>query len=353
MSSIIGKERRALRKALCDAFQSYAVLRRMGRDQLNFDLNSRADAGQGMDTAADTLIEMMDEQAGRQGVVHLIEAARAERPDHPALREVERIFMGTADPLGDVFPTQIIADRVNTREGLERVIVDSAGIPSFDTFISRLGVAEYRVCLLSYRLLDGRQVYGTGFLIASDLVMTNNHVIDPARQATMAGSAIKLLFGYRSMESGAARYELKAESWLVTRDEELDYAVIQVQGAPGSDALVTNGTTERGYFKLISETPQSNEPLLILQHPYDMLDGRPATLRLTIGFACDRKEGQPTYVLNHSANTGEGSSGSPVFSGRMDLIALHNWGGPNHNEAIRIGKIKDHLQSTGHGDIQG
>lgn len=351
MASINGKERDALRDALGEAFPSYEVLRRMGRDQLDFDLNQRTHAAAGIETAADELIDEMDSRMGRGGVVRLIEAARAERPTNPALRDVEQVFMHTADPLGDVHPSDAVAEKVATRLGLERVIVDAAGFPSFTDVISRLGSAEYRVCLVDYRLPDGKRICGTGFLVASDLVMTNEHVIRCAMAKSLPGSSIELAFGYRSKETHAVRYKLVDESWLVASDEALDYAILRVQGKPGSDALVSSGSTERGYFKLVNETLQENEPLLILQHPYDELEGSPSPLRLTIGFA--HKQGEPVHVLRHSANTSEGSSGSPVFSGRMDLIALHNWGGPKHNEAIRAGAIKEHLESNEQKDLLG
>lgn len=353
MSSINGQERKALREALVEAFQSFEALRRMGLDQLDFDLNSRTHAGLGTQNGADELIREMDEKEGRAGIVRLIEAARAERPNNPALREAERTIMRTTDPLGDVHSTPAVAGQIATRVGLERVIVEAAGFPRFDDVISRLGPAEYRVCLVSYQLPDGRTVYGTAFLVANDLVMTNDHVIKLAREKVLPGSAIELAFGYRSKEAHARRYKLVAQDWLVTSDGTLDYAILRVEGAPGSDTLITNGTTERGYFKLVTETPQPNLPLIILQHPYDKLDESPAALRMTIGFAHAPEDGQPAHVLRHSANTSEGSSGSPVFTGKIDLIALHNWGGPKHNEAILCGAIKKHLASTGHDALLG
>lgn len=350
MSSIIGEERKALRKALGKAFQSYETLHRMALDQLDFNLNSVTDAGKGLDTAAEKLVQEMDERSGRAGVIQLIAAARAERPSNPALRDVEQIFTHTADPLGDVYPSVPVADKVSTRAGLERVILDAAGFPRFADVFDKLGPAEFRMCLVGY-VAAGKQVYGTGFLVADDLVMTNAHVIAPAREAGQAGSAMDLTFGYRSKEAHTARYKLAEKDWLVASNGALDYAILRVEGSPGSDPLVASGTTERGCFKLVSETPQTNEPLLILQHPYDKLAGSPSTLRMTIGFVLAREAGQPAHVIRHSANTSEGSSGSPVFTGRMDLIALHNWGGEKHNEAIRAGSIRDHLASTGHEDL--
>lgn len=353
MPSMNGKERKALREALGLAFQSYPALRRMGQDQLDFDLNSRTDATGGMENAADELVRAMDEKAGRPGVVRLIEAARAERPEHPALRAVEQRFMQTADPLGDVYLVPAVASKADTRLGLERVIVEAAGFPQFDDVIGKLGLAEFRVCLVGYQLPDGRTVYGTGFLVADDLVMTNDHVVSLAGKKALPGSAIELAFGYRSKEAKIARYKLVEQDWLVASDGTLDYAILRVQGTPGSDALAEKGTTERGHFKLVTETPPPDLPLIILQHPYDKLDASPSTLRMTIGFARAPENGQSAHVLRHSANTSEGSSGSPVFTGKMDLIALHNWGGVKHNEAILCGAIKYHLGSTGHEDLLG
>lgn len=353
MPALNGKERKALREALGEAFQSYDALRRMSLDQLDFNLNSRTDASAGVVTAADHLIEEMDEGAGRQGVVRLIEAARAERPMNPALREFERKFMNTADPFGDVHPTVGVAASIATRAGLERVIVDAAGLPPSVDVMSGLGAAEYRVCYIGYPLPSGKTVYGTGFLVSDDLVMTNHHVISPAVQSGLPGQAVDLTFGWRSRESKVARYRLVSSGWLAVSDEALDYAILRVDGQPGADPPVDKGTTPRGCLKLVAETPGTDEPLIILQHPYDKLEGGPATLRLTIGFVLQRAEAQAAYVIRHSANTDEGSSGSPVFTGRADLIALHNWGGPKHNEAIRVGTIREHLVSSGHGELLG
>jgi hypothetical protein len=353
MPSLKGQERKALRDALVEAFQSYAVLRRMGKDQLDFDLNTRTDASTGTDNGADELITAMDEKIGRTGIVRLIDAARAERPEHPALRAIEQRFIQTTDPLGDVYLVPAVAGKAATLGGLERVIVEAAGFPHFDDFIGKLGLAEFRVCLVSYQLPEGRHVYGTGFLVANDLVMTNDHVISLARGNALPGLAIELAFGYRSKEANPVRYSLAGQDWLVASDSTLDYAILRVQGTPGSDALVANGTKERGTFKLVTETPQTELPLIILQHPYDKLDASPSTLRMTIGFARPQQDTQPAHVLRHSANTSEGSSGSPVFSGKMDLIALHNWGGPKHNEAILCSAIKQHLGATGNEDLLG
>jgi len=353
MTIISGAERKALREGLKQAFQTYEALRRMARDHVDFDLNMRTHAGVGVAQAADELMDEMLENKGRAGIVRLIESARAERPDNPALRAAEQRILGTSDPMGDVYPPAALVDELKTRESLERVIVDAAGFPSFADVLRRLGAAEYRVCVIDYRLQDGKRVCGTGFLVSNDIVMTNHHVIDYADKDGLPGTSFDLTFGYRSKEAQVARYRLVERDWLLASDSRLDYALLKVDGAPGSDPLVDKGTTERGFFKLVNETPAENEPLLILQHPFNALEANPATLRLTVGFAKRPGPDQPQYILRHSANTDEGSSGSPVFSGRMDLIGLHNWGGQDHNEAIKVGFIRDHLESTGHGGLLG
>lgn len=354
MPSIDGRQRKALRGALREAFPNYEVLRRLGQDQLDFDLNTRTHAGSGMDTASDEIISEMDQRRGRGGIVQLIEAARAERPEHPLLRQVEQSILKTADPLGDVHLSTTLAPEVAaelaTRAGLERAIVHAAGFPRYDDFTSRLGAAEFRVCVVDYRRTNGNRICGTGFLVADDLLMTNHHVIDFAASEKLAGTAIELMFGFRSHEANRTRYTLVQENWLVAfaPTESLDYAIVRVEGSPGSDPVIDKGTVERGNFNLVNNTLEENEPLIILQHPYDSLEGGPAPLRLTIGFNMAHKDAKRPFVFSHSANTDEGSSGSPVFSGRMHLIGLHNWGGPNHNEAIRAGAIRDHLAANGH-----
>lgn len=351
VTSIRGSERQALREALTTAFQSYPALRRMGLDQLDFDINLRADAAGGLLAAASELIEEMDEKEGRPGLVRLVESARAERPTNPALREFERKFMNTSDLFGDVHLTEDLQKKINTQGDFERVIVNAAGFPPFDEVMKGLGPAEYRVCLVGYRMPDGRKVYGTGFLVANNMVMTNHHVVGCALQSDLGGIDMEVTFGWRSKESSVTRYRLTQTDWLVVTDKVLDYAILRVDGQPGTDPIVKGGSLERGYFSLTSETPETGEPLIIAQHPYDKLDREPSTLRLTIGFVRPREEGQPQHVIRHTANTSEGSSGSPVFTGRADLIALHNWGGAEHNAAIRIGDIKDHFLSVGLSDL--
>lgn len=351
MAALTGKERSKLRAALSSAFTSYDLLRRMALDQLNFDLNTRTDRC-GVLQAVDELIDEMSERRGRPGVFLLIEAARAERPENPLLRVAEQVIMGAADLSGDIYPIDAAADGVAARDGsLERVIVDAAGFPRLEEVVGRIGAAEYRVCLIDYRLPQGTRVCGTGFLVSNDLVMTNNHVISRAKAENLSGSVIGVTFGYRSSNATTVRYALAKDKWLITSDNLLDYTLLALDGSPGSEPIAKNGTVERGFFKLVNESPMDYEPLLILQHPFDRLEGNPSTLRLTIGFALPREDGQLSHVIRHSANTDEGSSGSPVFSGRMDLIGLHNWGGRQHNEAIKVGDIRDHLASTGNASL--
>jgi S1-C subfamily serine protease len=183
--------------------------------------------------------------------------------------------------------------------------------------------------------------------------MTNYHVIEGACDDELAGSEIALTFGWRSKESHVSRHKLADAGWLVASDQEFDYAIVRVVGAPGAEPLVEKGTVPRGFLKLVSESPQVNEPLFVLQHPYDKLEGSPATLRFTTGFVLVKEVGLPEYILCHSANTSEGSSGSPVFTGRMDLIAVHHWGGPKHNQAVLASAIKARLAATGHGALLG
>jgi hypothetical protein len=353
---LLGEPRKMLREALKSGFQDFDELNRFSKEVLAFDLNDRTDRQGGKDNAVDTLMTVMDE---RGKVQRLVSSARAERPNNPLLRQVEQHLALTFNPFSDVQPPPELEQKLRDI-GPERVIVESAGFPSSANFLSVLGAAEFRVCYISYSLPGGTPVYGTGFLIADDLVMTNEHVIRGAREPelpfTLSGNTIKASFGFRTAGAKKTDFSLAERDWLVAVNPEalpdgtkgLDYAVLRLAAAAGAEAIGgSSDASRRGFLAPIAYTPSEGEPLLILQHPYDKVDAMPSSMRLTIGFVTKVDSNE----IRHTANTSQGSSGSPVFNSRMELIALHHWGDVGFNVAKRFGSIKDDLAAKGFGAI--
>ena len=155
---------------------------------------------------------------------------------------------------------------------------------------------------MEVRLSNGGTSFGTGFLIRSNLLLTNYHVMDAviegdafqqAGKAWAAPKDVALRFDYKILSGSVVNpgmlYQL-ADDWLVDSSpmsywdhvsppkggdpspEELDFALLRLKGTPGSDPVGLKpqpGDSKRGWVKLPEQehpfTP--NSPLLILQHP--------------------------------------------------------------------------------------
>lgn len=169
---------------------------------------------------------------------------------------------------------------------------------------------------------------GTGFLISPRLFITNNHVLENRAEA----GQFSLVFNYEL--DSADHYEatsvftLDPDSfWLTSGIDELDFTIVAV--GPRIE-----GTRELAGFGCL---PLSDSPdrhalgmcVNIIQHP---LGKRKQVVvrenRLLARGAAQR-------VLHYSADTEEGSSGSPVFNDDWEVVALHHWGVP-HLDTVTI-----------------
>lgn len=171
----------------------------------------------------------------------------------------------------------------------------------------------------------------TGFMIAPDVLMTNNHVFpsaDDARDAIVR-------FNYQIDLSGHLLQtdEYITDMTLFHTNEMLDYSIVRVSGSPG---------LKWGYIKLpIDDAVKVQDDVFIIQHP----GGEHKQIALSdnvIAYVDDA-------LVQYLTDTLPGSSGSPVFNDSMRLIALHHSGGwipePStgsthfRNEGIRISVI--------------
>jgi V8-like Glu-specific endopeptidase len=193
----------------------------------------------------------------------------------------------------------------------------------------------------------GRNFTGTGFLIASDLLITNNHVIGSAE----ASEECIFQFNYQLDRSGR-----EVSPALVTSAREgglfytsplaahgaaadrLDYTIVEVRDVPSGIAPL----------KLRPAVVRRDSRLAIIQHP--------SGLYKKISFQNNFIEYFDEYVVQYTTSTEPGSSGSPVISDDLQVVALHHAGGDLHepatnqrylrNEGIRISAILSDLQQN-------
>ncbi|WP_404309154.1 trypsin-like serine peptidase [Neorhodopirellula lusitana] len=218
--------------------------------------------------------------------------------------------------------------------------------------------AERRIC----RIRGDEDDLGTGFLIADDLVLTCQHVVkhfleeadreylsvcfdktrDTAELIVKVDPTWDIPFSKPSVGDELGTDEPPDPT-------ELDFAILKLSTQVGG---------ERGSFSLhdTRRLPLVGDPILIAGHP-----GPNAPLqRLKFSMAA------PGYVgLNkndtrmiYKTSTLKGSSGSPVFNRKFQLIGLHHNRGEEgethyqNNRGIPISKIVDYLRQSHWKDVQ-
>lgn len=149
--------------------------------------------------------------------------------------------------------------------------------------------------------------YGTGFLAGTGLIMTNNHVI-PDR-ATAAVS--RFTFHYQDNADTTARERLvcgaKADGLFYT-DPALDVTVVEIADPP----------QDIQPLRLLPASARPDSRVAIIHHPL----GRSKKITLQNNFVMYADAQRVQYTTA----TQKGSSGSPVFNGQYDVIALHHSG---------------------------
>ncbi len=188
------------------------------------------------------------------------------------------------------------------RDQLPELILDKNNLLPFHFLRDgdRLGRAVVKI-------LRGDGACGTGFLVAPDVVLTNNHVL-PDR---LTAATSKVIANYEAPALDApeflvAEVPLEPETLFVT-EPGLDFTFCAVTGLEKLGTIAMNRDSRH-----IVPTDLVN----IIQHPR----GRPKEIALHDNevVKADR------VILHYLCDTEPGSSGSPVFDNRWRLVALHH-----------------------------
>jgi V8-like Glu-specific endopeptidase len=166
----------------------------------------------------------------------------------------------------------------------------------------------------------GKGGWGTGWLIAPGMVITNHHVIE-ARDYESEGPATPQDFRAQAEALVARfdyRYEAQAEvvecrhATLLASDPELDYAVLELAEAPKVE--------NRQPLRLTPTQPklERGARLNIVQHP----QGGPLQLAIRNNFYV--QPGEHPAFLRYQTDTEPGASGSPVCNDAWQVVGLHH-----------------------------
>ncbi len=153
---------------------------------------------------------------------------------------------------------------------------------------------------------------GTGFLIAPDVIMTNNHVIPNSQiagRATVEFNDPPILdLGVRDIQS----YQLDPQRFRTSSEKQLDYTIVGVLADSGTESLVRWGSLQLNPVA----NPIPDEHVVIIQHP----GGGPKQIALTANQVVETVD----YRLRYTTDTMRGSSGAPVFDQNWEVVALHH-----------------------------
>lgn len=329
-----GAERNELLRVLTAAFPSVEELRRAVVFSGRGDLDSLAPSGS-LHERATLLIHRAESEGWTR---ELVTGAREVLPRHPQLYRFAQRYLASVQ-------------RSVPRQGLERIFEASRAEGGPDGWRRRLAAIERQVCRVEPAL---GAALGTGFLVAPDVVLTNYHVIEnrlleslrvrfdhkvlPDRTTVQPGTVytVKRCLAHSPYSPADLMHPRPREATV----GELDYAFLQVEGAPGQ-ALVDG--ERRGWLEL----PGEQEPFtpgslaLVVQHP----PGQPMSVVVDEFLGVNPSRTRVAY----RARTTPGSSGAPCFTRDLRLAALHHSGGPRipstpgHNEGIPADTIRGTL----------
>lgn len=177
----------------------------------------------------------------------------------------------------------------------------------------------------------------TGFMVAPDILMTNQHCIPTSRHA----DGVTAIFNHQANVSASKRIKYKCDTF-IGNNSTLDYALLRCKQRVGE---------KYGMVKLTSNRAITGQDIYIVQQNCDYYYNR----------RCDWNKkfsrGKFTKIGNeytHNADTLGGSSGSPVFDEDTNrVIALHHAGRGNNgkgrgieNYAVPMYKIVSSISSS-------
>ena len=167
--------------------------------------------------------------------------------------------------------------------------------------------------------------FATAFLIAPNLLLTNWHVFPDIASAKGNGAN----FFHERGDAGVAvgeTFEVDPDYFFMSQ-ERLDFAIVglKTKSATGQDLAGVDPVA-------LTASPAKilvGQPVNIIQHP----DGGPKTwVTMNENRLIDISD---DGFLQYTADTLQGSSGSPVFSTTWELVGLHHSGVPEmHNGKI-------------------
>jgi endonuclease G len=206
-----------------------------------------------------------------------------------------------------------VADPLAARVRLERVL---EGNDLTDISYLEEGLVVSRaVCRIVIRKNASLLGYGTGFLIAPNVLITNQHVFEDASCVRESIAQFRYERDVQGRELPSVDFALQLTPAPII-SKELDFAIVQVEPRSARGEALE----QFGWLRLSPEPGKAfiGEYLTIVQHP----NGERKQICVRENKLLKYSEDGP-YVW-YQTDTISGSSGSPVFNNSWQVVALHH-----------------------------
>jgi endonuclease G len=207
---------------------------------------------------------------------------------------------------------------------LERIIQgnDLVGI----NYLAKGTFASRPVCRVQLRDTSGNVLgFGSGFLVAPGVMMTNHHVFATAADARHSVADFDFELDVRGQDRSSVHFEFDPTRFFYA-NRELDFAIVAVQprSIDGGREL-----KDWGWLPLDGRPGKADvgEFLTIIQHPSGERKQVVVRENKLLKFDGD--------VLWYATDTVGGSSGSPVFNRFWQVVAIHHSGVPKKDSKGR------------------
>jgi endonuclease G, mitochondrial len=304
-----------LRVALSDAYRDVSAMKLLLREEMNVRLENEVNVAQRYQIVVGDLVDWAEEQ-GR--LAELIHVAALRNPNNPELKKFRESF-------GFVAVTSSALEQVSSLPAFDWLDpVEDVQLQGFfrkpldlwDVNFLNKGLAQASsVC----RIDAGSGLCGTGFLVRSDLVLTNCHVIflSGSPDEPHDFSQVELRFRYLTEEGKESGESVRLASEPLVKwspIDKLDYALLRIEPSASTTLKLSPVRYDAQH---VQEQPVKQDGLHILQHP----GGN--TLKLALGLQGVTGIYPDRSRIQYVSQTYGGSSGSPCFNDDWELVAMH------------------------------
>ncbi len=223
----------------------------------------------------------------------------------------------------------------------ERII---NGDDTLDVNYLEKGVKAGRaVCRVNIYSSDGEEGFGTGFLIAPQILITNHHVIPDETYAKFSQATFNYEKGTNDLPLSLKVFNFEPSRLFYT-NEDLDYTIVWI-----ADQSIDGFAkpADFGYLHLnpnLGKTKEGNY-VSIIQHP----DGKMKKVALRQNEITNLS--LPKFI-RYVTDTKSGSSGAPVFNDKWEVVAVHHAGVPRYNQDGKILNLSGEIWDKSQGEVQ-